>query len=118
VGLPVQLPPIYSFLSVPIGYQMPVYGWLCLANKVGSDAFSEVDEQLAVTLAAQLAVAHENAPLCSSVQQQAAELAQEVDECLSIDAKPSHTKGAILQVSCAPPVRVRSDGGYCRLRRT
>ena len=80
LGLPPDLPPVYSFLSVPIGYQMQVYGWLCLANKLGSDAFSEVDEQLAVTLATQMAAAHENAQLFRSVQQQADKLAQEVAE--------------------------------------
>jgi two-component system sensor histidine kinase DevS len=26
VGLPSQLPPVYSFLGVPIGYQLQVYG--------------------------------------------------------------------------------------------
>jgi GAF domain-containing protein len=102
---------------VLIGYQMQVYGWLCLANKLGSDAFSQVNERLAVTLTAQMAVAYENARLFSSVQQQATALAQEVDECLAIDAKPSHIKEAIPQVSCAYSVRVRSDRGHCRLRR-
>jgi signal transduction histidine kinase/CheY-like chemotaxis protein len=80
VGLPDGFPPVYSFLGVPICYQMQVYGWLCLANKLGSDAFSEADERLAVTLAAQIAVGHENAHLFRSLQQQAAELAQEVAE--------------------------------------
>jgi two-component system, cell cycle sensor histidine kinase and response regulator CckA len=65
---------------VPIGYQLQVYGWLCLVNKLGSDAFSEVDERLAVTLAAQMAVAHENAQLFSNIQHQATDLAQEVAE--------------------------------------
>jgi two-component system cell cycle sensor histidine kinase/response regulator CckA len=80
VGLPAQLPPVYSFLGVPIGSQLQVYGWLCLANKLGSDAFSAVDERLAVTLATQMAVAHENAQLFSNIQHQAIELAQEVAE--------------------------------------
>ncbi len=80
VGLPREFPPVYSFLTVPIVYRARVYGWLCLANKLGSDAFSEVDERLAVTLAAQMAVAHENTRLFSSVQRQAVELAQEVAE--------------------------------------
>jgi hypothetical protein len=79
-GAPCPTPPIYSFLGVPIGYQLQVYGWLCLVNKLGSDACSEVDERLAVTLAAQMAVAHENAQMFSNMQQQATELAQQVAE--------------------------------------
>jgi signal transduction histidine kinase/DNA-binding response OmpR family regulator len=80
MGLPPQFPLVNSFLGVPIVYQGRVYGWLCLANKLGNDAFSEVDERLAVTLAAQMAVAHENARLFRSVQHQAVELAREVAE--------------------------------------
>jgi PAS domain S-box-containing protein len=53
---------------------------LCLVNKLGSDEFSEVDERLAIRLAAEMAVAHENACLFNSIQRQAAELTQEVVE--------------------------------------
>jgi PAS domain S-box-containing protein len=80
MGLPRQFPPVHSFLGVPMAYQTRIYGWLCLANKLGSDEFSEVDEQLAVTLAAQMGVAHENARLFGSVRRHATELAQEVVE--------------------------------------
>ena len=80
VGLLRQFPPVYSFLGVPIVYRTRVYGWMCLGNKLGDDEFSEVDEQLAVTLAAQMAVAHENTLLFGSVQQQAVALAKEVAE--------------------------------------
>jgi signal transduction histidine kinase len=80
LGLPSELPPVYSFLGVPIGYQRRVYGWLGLVNKIGYDALSEADERRSVTLAAQMEMAHESARLFSSVQGQVAELAQEVAE--------------------------------------
>jgi CheY-like chemotaxis protein len=48
-GLSSQLPPISAFLGVPIAYQAQVYGWLCLANKLGSNAFDQNDEQMAMT---------------------------------------------------------------------
>jgi two-component system cell cycle sensor histidine kinase/response regulator CckA len=80
MGLPTQFPPVHSFLGVPMVYQTRIYGWLCLINKLGSDEFSEADERLAVTLAAQLGGAHENARLLSSVRRHATELAQEVVE--------------------------------------
>jgi signal transduction histidine kinase/DNA-binding response OmpR family regulator len=77
-GLPAEFPPVVSFLGVPIVFQTQVYGWLGLVDKLGSDAFSEVDEHLAGTLVAQLAVAHENARLFRSLQRQTNTLAQEV----------------------------------------
>jgi len=80
VGLPSQLPPIYAFLQAPIAYRARVYGWLCLANKLGSDAFDDADEQLAMTLAAQMAVAQANIYLFHNMQRQAAALAEEVAE--------------------------------------
>jgi GAF domain-containing protein/DNA-binding response OmpR family regulator len=76
MGLPRQFPPAYSFLGVPMAYQGRIYGWLCLANKLGNDEFSEADERLAVVLAAQISVAQENARLFGSVRRQTTELTQ------------------------------------------
>ena len=80
LGLPQQFPPIYSFLGVPIAYQARVFGWLGLGNKLGGDEFGQADEQLAITLCAQIAIAYENVHLFRSVQRQAAALAGEVAE--------------------------------------
>jgi signal transduction histidine kinase/DNA-binding response OmpR family regulator len=80
VGLPSQLSPIRAFLGVPIAYRARVYGWLCLINKLGSDEFSQADEQLAATLAAQMAVAQANTYLFHNMQRQAVALAEEVAE--------------------------------------
>jgi signal transduction histidine kinase len=63
VGFPPNHPPIRSFLGVPIvGRDGPI-GNLYLGEKQGSDEFSEEDESIAVMLAAQAAVAVENAKL-------------------------------------------------------
>jgi signal transduction histidine kinase/CheY-like chemotaxis protein len=80
VGLPAGFPPVYSLLGVPITFQARVYGWLCLTNKLGADEFSEEDEDLAYTLAAQMAVAYENALLYTEVQDYNSELRIEVAE--------------------------------------
>jgi signal transduction histidine kinase/DNA-binding response OmpR family regulator len=80
VGLPPEFPLVYSFLGVPIMFQTRVYGWLSLANKLGSDEFSDEDENLAATLAAQMAVAYENAMLYGEVQNYTSELEVEVDQ--------------------------------------
>src|SRR4029450_3902629 len=67
-----------------------VYGWLMLANKLGVDAFDEEDERLATTLAAQLAVAYENARLYTELERRTTALEQEV-------AQQQLTEGRLLQ---------------------
>src|SRR5471032_764175 len=59
-GLPHGHPPVRSSLGVPITTGHRVYGWLLLANKLGEPQFSEIDERIASTVAAQLAIAYEN----------------------------------------------------------
>lgn len=80
LGFPPGYPSIYSFLGAAIASPLRVYGCLTLANKLGADAFSEEDERLATTLAAQLAVAYENAQLYTELERRAAELGHEVAE--------------------------------------
>jgi signal transduction histidine kinase/DNA-binding response OmpR family regulator len=80
VGLPPEFPMIHSFLGVPIMFNARVYGWLSLANKLGSDEFGEEDEKLACTLAAQMAVAYENALLYDEVGNYNDELELELDQ--------------------------------------
>ena len=79
-GWPSDFPPLSSCLSLPIIFQERVYGWICLANKLGADEFSEEDEQLAVTLVAQMAAAYEKATLYSEARRHTAELEQEIAE--------------------------------------
>ena len=63
VGFPPHHPPMKSFLGVPIVYKGRVLGNIYLANKIGSEEFSEDDEALLSIFAAQSAVAIENARL-------------------------------------------------------
>jgi PAS domain S-box-containing protein len=79
-GWPPDLPPLSSCLSLPIIFQERVYGWLCLANKLGAEEFSDEDEQLALTLVAQMAAAYQNATLYNEAQHNAAELEREIAE--------------------------------------
>jgi PAS domain S-box-containing protein len=73
-GLPPAHPPIESFLGVPIASPGRVYGWLYLAQRLGALEFSDDDERIAATLAAQLALCYENATLYAEVRHQADEL--------------------------------------------
>jgi PAS domain S-box-containing protein len=79
-GWPSDFPPLSSCLSLPIIFQERVYGWICLANKLGADEFSDEDERLAVTLVAQMAAAYENATLYSEAQHRTTELEREIAE--------------------------------------
>ncbi len=87
LGFPPGYPSIYSFLGIAIASPIRVYGCLTLANKLGADAFDEEDEHLAATLAAQLAVAYENARLYTELERRAAALEQEVAQRKLIEAR-------------------------------
>lgn len=66
--------PIQSFLGAPLMSATEVYGWLVLLEKQNGGEFSEEDERMAITLAAQAAVAYENAVLSERLQRNAEEL--------------------------------------------
>lgn len=63
VGFPPGHPDMTAFLGVPILLRGIVYGNVYLADKVGGGEFTEEDEELTRLLAAQAAVAIENARL-------------------------------------------------------
>ena len=63
VGFPNNHPPMQSFLGVPIVLRGVAYGNLYLTEKAGGEDFSDEDLELAQLLAAQAAVAIENARL-------------------------------------------------------
>jgi signal transduction histidine kinase len=65
VGFPPGHPPMHSFLGVPIHLRGVAYGNLYLTEKEGGD-FTDDDEELVTLLAAQAAVAVENARLYES----------------------------------------------------
>ena len=66
VGFPPNHPPMHTFLGVPILQRGVAYGNLYLTEKADADEFSEADEELVRLLAAQAAVAIENARLYES----------------------------------------------------
>ena len=66
VGFPPHHPPMKGFLGVPIVLRGVAYGNLYLTEKKGGEDFTSVDEELTTLLAAQAAVAIENARLYES----------------------------------------------------
>src|SRR5512133_3158056 len=66
VGFPPNHPPMRTFLGVPILLRGVAYGNLYLTEKSGGEDFTQEDEELVMLLAAQAAVAVENARLYES----------------------------------------------------
>jgi signal transduction histidine kinase len=62
-GFPLHHPPMKSFLGVPLYVQGEVFGNLYLADKEDEDGFSDIDEELALSLAAAAALAIDNTRL-------------------------------------------------------
>jgi diguanylate cyclase (GGDEF)-like protein len=92
LSIPTLLPGIHSLLvvSIPVRSATSVYGWLCLAEKVGHESFQEEDEQFAVTLAAQFALTFGNLTQYNEIQQHAAKLEIEVSERRRAQAELAH----------------------------
>ena len=80
LSLPKGLPRAASLLVAPLVMRGHVDGWICLADKLGLDAFTDEDEQLAPALAAQMAVAYANARLYSDSKKYASKLETEITE--------------------------------------
>ncbi len=69
VGFPRNHPPMRTFLGVPIALRSVAYGNLYLTEKAGGEEFTSEDEELTQLLAAQAAVAIENARLYAASSQ-------------------------------------------------
>jgi signal transduction histidine kinase len=74
VGFPPHHPPMRTFLGVPILLRGVAYGNLYLTEKEGGEDFTSEDEELVTVLAAQAAVAIENARLYESATRWLAQL--------------------------------------------
>ena len=67
-GFPPHHPEMRSFLGVPVVVRGEVFGNLYLTDKQSAEAFSDIDEELTVALAAAAGVAIENARLHARVR--------------------------------------------------
>jgi signal transduction histidine kinase len=91
VGFPPGHPPMATFLGVPILLRGTAFGNLYLTEKADGDPFSEADEEIVRLLAAQAAVAIENARLYESSRQWSRQLESlnEVSEALVTETELS-----------------------------
>ncbi len=87
VGFPPNHPPMRSFLGVPILLRGVAYGNLYLTEKGGGEDFTDEDQEAVQLLAAQAAVAIENARLYESTSRWLAQLESltEVGNALSTE---------------------------------
>jgi len=69
VGFPPGHPPMHTFLGVPVFLRGIAYGNLYLTEKAGEADFTEEDQEIVTLLAAQAAVAIENARLYEATTQ-------------------------------------------------
>ena len=74
VGFPPNHPPMTSLLGAPITGRGRVFGNLYLTDKQSAEAFDEEDERVLLVLAAQAAVAVENARLTEESERRGREL--------------------------------------------
>jgi diguanylate cyclase (GGDEF)-like protein len=79
-GLPPGYPPARAFLAVPLASLEHVYGWICLADKLGADAFSEEDERVLAVLGAQVGRIYENGSLYRALQRHTELLRAEMED--------------------------------------
>ncbi len=79
-GLPPGFPRVHTCVAAPVASLKSVYGWICLADKLGAAAFSDEDERLLTILAAQVGRIYENGALYAEVRRHAARLQNEVTE--------------------------------------
>ena len=112
-GFPPGHPPMTSFLGVPIRSRGVVYGNLYLTDKADGQVFTDVDEELAVGLAAAAGVAIENARLHE--QAQAAGLLDERERIAGTSTTTSSSGSS--QPGCrwkqsrsSPPIPCLSNG--------
>jgi signal transduction histidine kinase len=89
VGFPPGHPPMASFLGVPVMLRGTAFGNLYLTEKAGAAEFTDEDEELVQLLAAQAAVAIENARLFEAATQWSRQLESlnEVSEALATEAE-------------------------------
>ena len=97
-GFPDQHPPMTSFLGVPVRTREQVFGYLYLTEREGGLDFTDVDESVAVALAAAAGVAIENATLYEEAERRQAWLSATV-ELTSLLSEDTPTDRALQAVA-------------------
>ncbi|MEZ0374433.1 MAG: ATP-binding protein, partial [Candidatus Sericytochromatia bacterium] len=80
IAFPAGFPAVRNILGVSLRSRAEVYGWLCCFNAGNEGGFDEQDQQLLLTLAAQVGQTYENSVMYVQLQSQAQSLRQRNSE--------------------------------------
>lgn len=102
VGFPPGHPPMRTFLGVPIRLRGVVFGNLYLTEKLGGGDFTDDDQELALLLAGQAAVAIDNARLYETATSWMRQLESlgEITRLLSDQLEPDVVVGRVCERVC------------------
>ncbi|MGE5385470.1 MAG: EAL domain-containing protein [Betaproteobacteria bacterium] len=78
LGLPAGYPEVRDFVAAPVMSLTATYGWICLANKIGGDRFTQDDQHLLGIVAAQAGRIYENGSLYAKIDRHAKALEREI----------------------------------------
>lgn len=109
LGLPSGYPAVAHCVTAPIVSLGSVYGWLCLCNKVGADAFSDEDERLLTIHAAQVGRIYENGSLYMLMERRNAQLLVEMEQRRHAEQDLSHSRdelASLLRLSKAAEQKI------------
>ncbi|MEZ0369985.1 MAG: response regulator, partial [Candidatus Sericytochromatia bacterium] len=80
IAFPAGFPAVRNILGVSLRSRAEVYGWLCCFNASEDAGFDEQDQQLLLTLAAQVGQTYENSVMYAQMQSQAQDLKRQNSE--------------------------------------
>ncbi|HEV2386600.1 MAG TPA: response regulator [Candidatus Acidoferrales bacterium] len=80
LDLPGGHPPVHSFLGAPLKVGDRVYGWMYVANKLGSPEFNRQDAEILTVVTAHLALAYENGQRFLIIEERTRNLEAEIEE--------------------------------------
>jgi len=78
--LPPPHPKVCSVLAVPLESGDRAYGWMMIAEKSDSQAFTDEDERMLQALASQTITSYQSAQRFSTIQEHAKDLEHQIDE--------------------------------------
>ena len=84
-GFPPHHPPMHTFLGVPVVGRAGILGRLYFSEKTDGRPFTEDDERIALTFAAQAGIALDNSRLYEDISQRSEELGRRVSELASVE---------------------------------
>jgi CheY-like chemotaxis protein/GAF domain-containing protein len=112
-GFGTSYPRASAFLGVPLMTPTRVYGWLCVADKIGAAGFDADDEKLLSTLGALAGRTYENIRLHTELRRQSAKINRAYAVLSGITQLIMHTRNR--QELCEEACRLIAESGQFKL---